>query len=59
MDVGKIIVLAVSLAIVGGVTASTIFNNFTNAATCATAAGGCSYNATGILSIVLPFVPVI
>jgi hypothetical protein len=59
VDVGKLIVLAVSLAIVGGLMASTVFNNFTNAATCATPAGGCSQNATGILAIVLPFVSVI
>ena len=59
MDVGKIIVLAVSLAIVGAVTAGTVFNQFTNAGTCATAAGGCAVNATGILLIMLPFVPVI
>jgi hypothetical protein len=47
MDVGKIIVLAVSLAIAGSLMVSTVFTNYSAA------------NYTGILAIVMPFVPVI
>ena len=46
MDVGKLITLAVSLAVIGGLMASTIFSNFT-----ATRAGG-TENYTGIMAII-------
>jgi len=54
VDIGKIIVLAISLSIVGSLLTSSIFNYFAGGG-CA----GCAVNHTGLLAVIMPFVPIL